>query len=160
MSPLFVGPRRSLSSGRIRATRCLAMTAFAHCASIYQFESSRRTAVGVGLADRGRRLWATSPHRRLCMESWPQAVNLENAALFQEDHASWHLGRAVAVRRGRIPREVCRGQAASSVLQGHPGGRLMKLTHKFAEMTPDKRPQEPHLDGTGLGFETMEHGGE
>jgi len=36
----------------------------------------------------------------------------------------------------------------------------MKLTHKFAEMTPDKRPQDPHMDGTGLRFETMEHGGE
>jgi hypothetical protein len=36
----------------------------------------------------------------------------------------------------------------------------MKLTHKFAEMTPDKRPQDPHLDGTGLRFETVEHGGE
>jgi len=35
----------------------------------------------------------------------------------------------------------------------------MKLTHKFAEMTPEKRPQDPHLDGTGLLFETMEHGG-
>jgi hypothetical protein len=27
-------------------------------------------------------------------------------------------------------------------------------------MTPDKRPQEPHLDGTGLRFETLDHGGE
>ena len=36
----------------------------------------------------------------------------------------------------------------------------MKLTHKFVEMTPDKRPQDPHMDGTGLCFETMEHGGE
>jgi hypothetical protein len=36
----------------------------------------------------------------------------------------------------------------------------MKLTHKFAEMTPDKRPQDPHMDGTGLRFEAMEHGGE
>ncbi len=36
----------------------------------------------------------------------------------------------------------------------------MKLTHKFAEMTPEKRPQDPHMDGTGLRFETMEHGGE
>jgi hypothetical protein len=26
----------------------------------------------------------------------------------------------------------------------------MKLTHRFAEMTPDKRPQDPHMDGTGL----------
>jgi len=37
---------------------------------------------------------------------------------------------------------------------------LMKLTHKFAEMTPEKRPQDPHMDGTGLRFETLEHGGE
>jgi hypothetical protein len=36
----------------------------------------------------------------------------------------------------------------------------MKLTHKFAEMTPDKRPQDPSMDGTGLSFETLEHGGE
>jgi hypothetical protein len=36
----------------------------------------------------------------------------------------------------------------------------MKLTHRFAEMTPDKRPQDPHVDGTGLRFETLEHGGE
>jgi hypothetical protein len=35
----------------------------------------------------------------------------------------------------------------------------MKLTHKFAELT-DKRPQDPHMDGTGLRFETMGHGGE
>ncbi len=35
----------------------------------------------------------------------------------------------------------------------------MKLTHRFAEMTPEKRPQDPYMDGTGLRFETMEHGG-
>jgi hypothetical protein len=39
-------------------------------------------------------------------------------------------------------------------------GSLMKLTLKFAEMTPQKRPQDPHLDGTGLSFETLDHGGE
>ena len=38
--------------------------------------------------------------------------------------------------------------------------RLMKLTHKFEEMTPEKRPQDPSMNGTGLRFETMEHGGE
>jgi hypothetical protein len=37
---------------------------------------------------------------------------------------------------------------------------MKELTHKFAEMTPEKRPQDPHLDGTGLRFEAMEHGGE
>ena len=39
-------------------------------------------------------------------------------------------------------------------------GHAMKLTHRFAEMTPDKRPQDPHMDGTGLRFETLDHGGE
>jgi hypothetical protein len=34
----------------------------------------------------------------------------------------------------------------------------MKLTDKFAEMTPEKRPQDPHLDGTGRRFKTMDHG--
>ena len=31
-------------------------------------------------------------------------------------------------------------------------GRNIKLTHRFAEMTPDKRPQDPHLgrDRTAL----------
>jgi hypothetical protein len=37
---------------------------------------------------------------------------------------------------------------------------MMKLTHKFVEMTPDKRPQDPHMDGTGLRFETLDYGGE
>jgi hypothetical protein len=36
----------------------------------------------------------------------------------------------------------------------------MKLTHMFAELMREKRPQDPHMDGTGLRFETMEHGGE
>jgi hypothetical protein len=27
-------------------------------------------------------------------------------------------------------------------------------------MTPDKRPQDPHMDGTDLRFETLDHGGE
>jgi hypothetical protein len=30
----------------------------------------------------------------------------------------------------------------------------MKLTHRFAEKTSDKRP---HMDGTGLRFETLDH---
>jgi hypothetical protein len=36
----------------------------------------------------------------------------------------------------------------------------MKLTHRFAELPPEKRPQDPLLDGTGLRFETLDHGGE
>jgi len=38
-------------------------------------------------------------------------------------------------------------------------GPLIKLTHKFAEIMPEKRPQGPYMDGTGLRFETMEHSG-
>jgi hypothetical protein len=29
----------------------------------------------------------------------------------------------------------------------------MKLKHKFAEMTPEKRPQDPYTNGTGLRFQ-------
>jgi hypothetical protein len=36
----------------------------------------------------------------------------------------------------------------------------MKLTHRFAQLTPEKRPHDPNMDGTGLRFETLEHGGE
>lgn len=36
----------------------------------------------------------------------------------------------------------------------------MKLAHIYEEMTPEKRPQDPTLDGAGWRFETMEHGGE
>ena len=36
----------------------------------------------------------------------------------------------------------------------------MKLTHRFAQLTPEKRPLDPHMDGTGLRFQTLEHGGE
>jgi hypothetical protein len=35
-----------------------------------------------------------------------------------------------------------------------------KMTHEFEEMTPENRPQDPYGDGTGLVFETLEHGGE
>ena len=36
----------------------------------------------------------------------------------------------------------------------------MKLTHKFAQLTLEKRPQDPSMDGIGLRFETFDHGGE
>jgi hypothetical protein len=36
----------------------------------------------------------------------------------------------------------------------------MKLVHEFQELTPERRPQDPNLDGTGLRFETLERGGE
>jgi hypothetical protein len=36
----------------------------------------------------------------------------------------------------------------------------VKLICTFTLMEPDKRPQDPYMDGTGLRFETMDHGGE
>jgi len=36
----------------------------------------------------------------------------------------------------------------------------MTLTYAYEEMTPEKRPQGPHMDGTGLRFKTLDHGGE
>ena len=36
----------------------------------------------------------------------------------------------------------------------------MKITHEFEELTLEKRPQDPHLNGSGLQFETLEHCGE
>src|SRR5437868_15302592 len=48
-------------------------------------------------------------------------------------------------------------------IMGRPeaeGAHRMKLTRRFAALTAEKRPQDPRMDGTGLRFETMEHGGE
>ena len=36
----------------------------------------------------------------------------------------------------------------------------MRLMPKFPLLPPDRRPQDPNLDGAGLSFETLDHGGE
>jgi hypothetical protein len=36
----------------------------------------------------------------------------------------------------------------------------MSTTQRFRELTETMRPQDPHGDGTGLRFETEEHGGD
>ena len=36
---------------------------------------------------------------------------------------------------------------------------MKRAYHDFNEMTEDMRPQDPHMDGTGLTFKTLEHGG-
>lgn len=36
----------------------------------------------------------------------------------------------------------------------------MRLTRRFAPLVPERRPQDPRLDGKSLRFETMDHGGE
>jgi hypothetical protein len=36
----------------------------------------------------------------------------------------------------------------------------VRLIHRFKKLAPEDRPQDPSMDGRGLRFETMEHGGE
>ena len=36
----------------------------------------------------------------------------------------------------------------------------MKLMRKFPLLPPDRRPQDPNLNGAGLRLETLDHGGE
>jgi hypothetical protein len=31
----------------------------------------------------------------------------------------------------------------------------MKLIHRFGDMAPERRPQDLHMDGTGVRFKTM-----
>jgi hypothetical protein len=42
-------------------------------------------------------------------------------------------------------------------LRTYEGG--WRNLHTYEEMPPEKRPQDPHRDGTGLRFETLEHHG-
>lgn len=46
---------------------------------------------------------------------------------------------------------------AWGLLNGTP---MPKLIHHFEPLTLEKRPHDPHLDGAGLTFETLEHGGD
>lgn len=39
-------------------------------------------------------------------------------------------------------------------------GPIITITHKFRDMSEDRRPQDPGMNGEGWTFETMEHGGE
>src|SRR5690242_7055293 len=42
-----------------------------------------------------------------------------------------------------------------------PGGGIhMRIILECDELSPEQRPQDPGLDGTGLKFETLEHGGD
>ena len=36
----------------------------------------------------------------------------------------------------------------------------MKLTCRFSPLAPEKRPQDSRMNGKGLRFETLDHGGE
>lgn len=37
---------------------------------------------------------------------------------------------------------------------------MITRTHRYKPMTPELRPQDPTMDGSGLTFKTLEHGGE
>jgi hypothetical protein len=62
------------------------------------------------------------------------------------------------VGRVRTPGETTKG--ISRAVHHLSQALAMKLIHKFEELKSERRPQDPHLDGSGLRFETMEHGGE
>ena len=53
-----------------------------------------------------------------------QAIILAKEFADGHDVELWHLGRAVAIGRDRIPSEVSRGQGAPSFLQGRSGGPM------------------------------------
>jgi hypothetical protein len=36
----------------------------------------------------------------------------------------------------------------------------MRLMRQFPPLSPERRPQDPQMDGTGLRFQTLDHGGE
>ncbi len=44
------------------------------------------------------------------------------------------------------------GRRALGTVEVEEGRAAMTLTHAYEEMTPEKRPQDPHMDGTGLRF--------
>lgn len=52
-----------------------------------------------------------------------------------------------SAKKGNITLEELRAVASRALTQPKIG---MKLTHRFAELTPEKRPQDPNIDGTGL----------
>jgi hypothetical protein len=37
--------------------------------------------------------------------------------------------------------------------------KAMRVVHEYRPLPAEKRPQDPHLDGRGLRFEALEHGG-
>jgi len=50
------------------------------------------------------------------------------------------------------------GHIAPSVGGDHIRGMPTKVVHRYKPMPPEKRLQDPELDGRGLTFETREHG--
>jgi len=72
------------------------------------------------------------------------------------------IGQADATpAKSKKPRRAAAGNKTSSMATAEvEEGRTMTLTHAYEEMAPEKRPQDPHLDGTGLRFKTLDHGGE
>jgi hypothetical protein len=65
-------------------------------------------------------------------------------------------GEMSSRQKQRTPRNGLSGTDIWISGTGHPFFKSIK----FAVMTPDKRPQDPLWMGTGVRFETMEHGGE
>jgi hypothetical protein len=81
---------------------------------------------------------------------------LTAAELFDEGGRTGRLGR-IRAHRCAAGDQSPRRAGVQSIAQRPTLGtteveerHAMKLTRKFAEMTPEKRPQDPSMDGTGL----------
>jgi hypothetical protein len=55
-----------------------------------------------------------------------------------------------ALISSRRPRIQSRTQRVTLGTAEAEEGHGMKLTHRFAKLTPEKRPQNPNMDGIGL----------
>lgn len=89
------------------------------------------------------------------------AVMLVAGQLFIKSRAetAFRLQAAQALP-SQIPFTGFRQSTTGPVLTRQSTFLAMRLTHKFALLAPERRPQDPQLDGSGLRFETMDHGGE
>src|SRR5258705_3219691 len=74
------------------------------------------------------------------------------------DVTPWRDAGDQRLRQTRV--RLIAGRQALGTVEVEEGCAAMTLTHAYEEMTPEKRPQGPHMDGTGLRFKTLDHGGE
>src|SRR5882762_5142561 len=102
------------------------------------------------------------PHRyQGALRSWNAFMSANNKTWSVA--ASTNDVTRIGVMQGTVASNACsthRGKTSLGDGEVEEGCAAMTLTHAYEEMTPEKRPQGPHMDGTGLRFKTLDHGGE
>jgi hypothetical protein len=73
---------------------------------------------------------------------------------YRNDSTPVHCAKEGEVRPAPRDREKRR---TMEKITTYPDGT--RVIHRYEKMTPDKRPQDSNMDGTGLRFETLEHHG-